>query len=219
MKPGRTTLWIVLGLALLLLWQFDSLSPARRGLASATLVLYALVLATALKRTGRRSPDTARRQDYWVAYATETGTARQLARHTCKRLRQAGFSAQPVALNRLSTIELPEQALLLVVSTSGNGDAPKTGVGWDSDNQAARFAGVPFAVLALGDRHYPRFCAFGLEVAQRLQAAGARPLFPPLLVSQASPDMINLWYRQLLSALPASSSSTDARSADPLRRR
>ncbi len=199
MRTGRKTLYLLLGLTLLLVWQLDSVSTERRWIASIALVLYAVVLATALRRAeAEGESDNEAALDYRVAYATETGTARQLAQETCKRLGKAGFSAAPVALNQLSTVPLPGKALLLVVSTTGNGDAPKTGRDWDRDEVSKRFAGVPFAVLALGDRNYPRFCAFGLEVAYRMQSIGARPLFPPVQVSQVNRNMLDLWFRQLL---------------------
>lgn len=198
MRMGLKSVCLLLGLALLLVWQLDGLAAERRWVASIALVLYAGVLAAALRRAraDESAPDA--RLDYCVAYATETGTARQLAQETCKRLRQAGFTAAPVALNQLSTVSVPEKALLLVASTSGNGDAPKTGAGWDDEGVSARYAGLSFAVLALGDRNYPRFCAFGLEVAYRMQSAGAKSLFPPVQVSQANPGMVELWFRQLL---------------------
>lgn len=193
--PGG--LWLLLGLLLLGTWQLDALSVERRGWASVALVAYALVLARSLRRQRASAPPVSDRVDYCLAYATETGTARQLAQATCKRLRKAGFSAESIALNQLGRVKPPDRALLLVISTTGNGDPPKTAVGWEASVQLDRFAGRPFAVLALGDRSYPRFCAFGLEVAQRFQAAGGKPLFAPVQVSQADPRMIDLWFRQL----------------------
>ncbi|MBA4503078.1 flavodoxin domain-containing protein [Marinobacterium marinum] len=191
-------LGLLTALAVLSVWQLDSLTLERRWLASGALVAYALVLMSALRRVqaGRASAEGGR--DYWIAYATETGTARQLAQETRKRLRKAGYRADTLALNALATVEPPDRALLLVVSTTGDGDAPKTGIGWDDERVSACYAGLDFAVLALGDRGYPRFCAFGLEVTQRMQAAGARPLFAPVQVSQADPRMIDVWFRQLL---------------------
>ncbi|GAA0788289.1 flavodoxin domain-containing protein [Marinobacterium sediminicola] len=198
MKIGLKSLCLLLGLALLLVWQLEGLASERRWGASIALVLYAGVLAAALRRARPDGADTDACPDYRVAYATETGTARQLAQEICKRLRKAGFTAAPVALNQLSTVPVPERALLLVVSTTGNGDAPKTGIGWDDGEVSMRYAGCPFALLALGDRNYPRFCAFGLDVALHLQAAGAKPLFAPVQVSQADPRMLDVWFRQLL---------------------
>ncbi|MBV0933113.1 flavodoxin domain-containing protein [Marinobacterium weihaiense] len=194
------TLAAAVALALLLVWQLDDVSGARRWIASLALLAYAAVLAAALRRSGDRAGLQGGAQDYCIAYATETGTARQLAQATRKRLRQTGFQAEVVALNRLADTEVPEQALLLVASTTGQGDAPKTAQGWDDAAVLARFDQKPYAVLALGDRSYPRFCAFGLEVHRRLQAAGAQPLFDPVQVSQADPRMVDVWFRQLLPA-------------------
>lgn len=205
MKIGVKTLLLLLGLALVLVWQLGSVDTDRRWLASLALVAYALVLWRGLRRARSDDTQSAGCQDYWIAYGTETGTARQLAQETRKRLRKAGFSAEVVALNRLASVSPPDKALLLVVSTTGDGDPPKTGIGWDDEGVSAAFAHRPFAVLALGDRSYPRFCAFGLDVTHSMQQAGAQPLFATVQVSQADPRMLDVWYRQLLQEATVSS--------------
>ncbi len=201
MKIGLKSLLVLLGLALVLVWQFSGVDTERRWLASLALGAYTLVVWRALRRAGAGSEQASGRQDIWIAYGTETGTARQLAQETRKRMRKSGFSADTIPLNRLTTVEPPDRALLMVVSTTGAGDPPKTAIGWDVEPVSPTLAERPFAVLALGDRSYPQFCAFGLSVTHRMQEAGAKALFPTVQVSQADPRMLDVWYRQLQQEL------------------
>ena len=201
MKPGLKTLLVLLGLALLLVWQFSGVDTERRWLASLALGAYALVVWRGLRRSGAGRDQAVGQQDIWIAYGTETGTARQLAQETRKKLRKSGFTADIIPLNRLATVEPPDRALLMVVSTTGAGDPPKTAIGWDAEPISPNLAQCPFAVLALGDRSYPQFCAFGLSVTHRMQEAGAKALFPTVQVSQADPRMLDVWYRQLQQEL------------------
>ncbi|MDO6806405.1 flavodoxin family protein, partial [Wenyingzhuangia sp. 1_MG-2023] len=53
------------------------------------------------------------------------------------------------------------------------------------------------AVLALGDRAYPEFCAFGVAVSDALQAAGAERLFEPVLVDNLAPADLQRWQSHL----------------------
>lgn len=198
------SLWLKLaligiGLSLVLIGQLEALSAARQWLAGAALAAYGLILLQADRRRQDLDNCTPARADYLIAYATETGTARQLAGQTRKRLRKAGLSAAVIELNRLAEAPLPSRALLVIASTTGNGDAPRSGDRWPGSDNLERYHGLPFAVLALGDRSYPRFCAFGLDVTFRLQQAGARALFAPVQVSQADDRVIEHWYRQLLA--------------------
>src|SRR5690606_26960606 len=73
---------------------------------------------------------------------------------------------------------------LFVVSTTGEGDAP---------DSVARFArqtltrdlplpGLDYGVLALGDKAYRQYCAFGQTLANWLHRQGAEPMFDTVLV-------------------------------------
>jgi sulfite reductase (NADPH) flavoprotein alpha-component len=180
-------------------WQLELLSAARQWVASAALLAYAAMLAVYYQRLKwQLSHALAQGVDYLVAYATETGTARALARKTCKQLEQCGLSAQIAELNQLARCPIAKRGLLVVASTSGNGDAPRTGNSWLSENHSLQpWQGARFAVLALGDRSYSQFCGFGIAVASHLQQSGLLPLFDPVLVHQADPQSVDFWFRQL----------------------
>ena len=197
MRHAGKLILALLALTTALVWQMEGLGADRQWLATLVLSVYALLLLRAKVRRQRQQPAVSGATDYLIVYATETGTARQLAQQMRKRLSKQGSTAALTELNRLADQPLPAKALLLVASTCGQGDAPRTGDNWPANDDLKRYVGLPFAVLALGDRSYPQFCAFGLSVAGQLQQAGAKPLFPPVQVSQADPAMVNYWYQCL----------------------
>lgn len=197
MRHAGKLILALLALTTALVWQMEGLGADRQWLATLVLSVYALLLWRAKVRRQRQQTTVSGEADYLIAYATETGTARQLAQQMRKRLSKQGSTAALTELNRLADQPLPAKALLLVASTCGQGDAPRTGDRWPANDDLKRYEGLPFAVLALGDRSYPQFCAFGLSVAGQLQQAGAKPLFPPVQVSQADLAMVNYWYQCL----------------------
>lgn len=177
----------------------DGVATDRKYAATAAMVGYALILLRYHKITViKEGSDAAKESDYLVAYATETGTARQVAKQTCKKIRQEGLRASLVELNYLASAQVPAKALLVVASTTGNGDAPRTGDAWQGDGGFLQnYASCSYAVLALGDRSYRRFCCFGLEVAADLKQVGATPLFEPVMVHQGDPASVKYWFSQL----------------------
>lgn len=160
--------------------------------------------------------------DTLVAYASEAGHASALARELWQQLRQQGTAARLLSLNQLHLHDLqPATQLLLVASTSGQGEAPLNGRHF-ARRLAASNSTLPcrFAVLALGDSRYRDFCAFGEQLYQRLSDLGARPLFDPVRVDQLNRDSIHQWWLQLAQqgvlqqtpqsgpAIPASATAT-----------
>lgn len=196
------------GCMIVSVWQLTELSLERQWLATVVLLAYALVLGWSLRRYRQRQPGTSGPVDFLIAYASETGTARQLAQQTRKRLLKQGFSSAITELNRLGDAVLPGRALLVVASTTGQGDPPRSGDRWPQSQEIRRYHDMPYAVLALGDRSYPQFCAFGLSIAGQLQQAGAKPLFAPVQISQADTAMIRYWFQCLDLAVSEKGAAT-----------
>lgn len=185
----------VLVAAILVVLNLDGYDATRKTVAVVALVGYGWVLLRYRRRTGNSRADGP--SDYLIAFATETGTARQLAKSTARKLSGKG-RIRVIELNQLAEASPPSRALLVVASTTGNGDSPRTGAHWaETDSFLEAYRDKDFAVLALGDRDYPCFCAFGIEVAASLGSAGARPLFDPVLVNRGDLASVTYWYRQL----------------------
>lgn len=139
-----------------------------------------------------------------VAYASQSGTALQLAQHSAQQLQRAGIPVALAELNQLTTPTLLQfQKALFVVSTYGEGEPP------DNASQFYQLAQhwqhnlqqLEYAVLALGDRSYQQFCAFGHWLNRWLSQHQARSLIPLQEVDSAQTDSpaLQQWQQLLRS--------------------
>jgi len=112
-----------------------------------------------------------------VAYASQTGQAEALARATAKMLVDGGLQVRLLPVEKLTAELLQEYAhSLWMLSTTGEGDAPDHALGFVQQLMAVQpaLARHQSLVLALGDREYQEFCAFGVQVHEWLHTSGAR---------------------------------------------
>ena len=131
-----------------------------------------------------------------VAFASQTGSAERLARLTADALPGAG----PVALHQLDTERLAAaRRLLVVASTYGEGEPPDAVRGFARRmmGQPGDYSHLDYAVLALGDREYDGFCAFGHEVDRWLHTNGATRLFDLVEMDGDDADAQRQWQQQL----------------------
>lgn len=171
----------------------------RLALAAGLGIVYALFCLWCARRHQRHSGAEA--SDTLVAYASQTGTAIELANRTVKALKG---QARLLPLNQVDDKVLSStKRALIVASTYGQGEPPDNG---------ARFArryyrgGVDlshleFAVLALGDSSYPDFCDFGRATHRQLSELGATPLCDLIEMdaqdSEAAEAQVARWDTQL----------------------
>lgn len=135
-----------------------------------------------------------------IAFASQTGFAAELANRTAQSLQAAG---EPVMLASLRDID--EQLLrqaksaLFVVSTTGEGDAPDPAAGFVRSvlDSAVPLKDLSYGVLALGDREYDHYCAFGHRLDQWLRHQGATALFDVIEVDNGDEGSLRNWQHQL----------------------
>jgi sulfite reductase (NADPH) flavoprotein alpha-component len=138
--------------------------------------------------------------DYLVVFASQTGYAEQLAQQTYTSLQQAGSRAELVDIAELQMSALVKyKHVLFLVSTTGEGDAPDSAAGFlgQLNDQASTLTSLRYAILALGDRHYKAFCAFGHQLDQALHQQGGRRLFDLLEVDNGDEAALRHWQQQL----------------------
>lgn len=138
--------------------------------------------------------------DWLVVHASQTGQALDFARRTAESLQSAGLHAR---LRNITTLDVATLAaarqVLFVASTTGEGDAPDPAAAFISSTMRDDLAlqGLRYAVLALGDRSYQHYCAFGHALDQWLRDAGASPLFDIVEVDNGDPAALRHWQHHL----------------------
>ena len=145
-----------------------------------------------------------------VAFASQTGLAEDLAWMTARSLSDAGTGTRVVPLGDLDVAALKTAGrLLIVASTTGEGDAPDTVSRFVRQvmSETPDLTGVRYGLLALGDRSYTAFCGFGVALDAWLKRTGAEPLFDRVEVDDGDTGALRHWQHQLAvltgSAIPA----------------
>lgn len=150
------------------------------------------------RRTGSAvADDTA---SLLIAFASQTGFAEQLAHQTAQLLHGSGVRVRLDSLGNIRTDELArvDQALF-IVSTTGEGDAPDSVAPFVDGvlSSDCKLAHLRYGVLALGDREYASFCAFGHRLDVWLRHQGATPLFDVIEVDNGDMGSLRHWQHQL----------------------
>lgn len=140
-------------------------------------------------------------QQYFCAYASESGYSQILAENLQKDLSIAGIACDSVPLNQLAEVFTANSTIFLFVSTTGDGEAPYNG------NQFLKHLTKPitqqlissckFAILGLGDTSYPQFCAFAKTVYKALIENKSTVLFEPIYVDNGSSIAVHKWQEHI----------------------
>ncbi|MFM9927276.1 sulfite reductase flavoprotein subunit alpha [Variovorax sp. H27-G14] len=154
-----------------------------------------------------------------VAFASQSGTAEGIAMRSAAALASAGLPVTVASMARLDPAQLRDHERLLIVASSfGEGGPPDA-----ARRFAQRLAQVGgealshlrYGMLALGDRHYERFCGFGHTLDHALVAAGAQSLFPMVEVDNGDAGALALWRKQLGALRGARAVADDVAFAAP----
>jgi sulfite reductase (NADPH) flavoprotein alpha-component len=188
--------------------------------AAATIALYGALCLGVLVNERRKAAGAAARarslagdaqaKPLLVVHASQTGAAEQLAWQTAQALHGSALPLRVAALGTLTPADLAAaSSLLFIASTCGEGDAPDASapfvrqfMGNPVDNPAdmpvaALLAGLHYGLLALGDREFSNFCAFGRRLDDWLRAAGATPQFERIEVDAMAAADLGRWKHEL----------------------
>ncbi|GHH48191.1 sulfite reductase subunit alpha [[Pseudomonas] boreopolis] len=177
--------------------------PGRWWLAGIAVLAYAAGSAWVASRSRSLATGPADGAGLLVAWASQTGFARELAERSVETLANVGQPAVALPLERLDASRLASGArILFIASTTGEGDAPDHAQPFLRDvmQRSLQLPSLRYAVLALGDRDYADYCAFGRRLERWLRHQGAHALFERIDVDRAAPEALRQW-QSLLAQL------------------
>ena len=136
-----------------------------------------------------------------LLYASQGGQAETLARTLAPQL---GVTAQSLdAWHAHHPVKaLDHKTLILIASTTGEGDAPDNAVRFTRSlrKHSTPLADTRYHLLALGDKRYPHYCAYGHTLDSELKRLGAAAASPLATVDNLDPQTISYWQQQLAAA-------------------
>ncbi len=190
-------------------WQAEDFAWSNPGqdrwlTAAAVVIAYvAAVLAGTWRRRGNATLHDSGEDDAsatLVVYASQTGYAERLAAQTTQALRSGGGLVRELAIADLDaeTLRRAPRALF-IAATTGEGDAPDGAARFMRSvmESALRLPALHFGLLALGDRDYRDYCAFGRQLDQWLHRSGAQPLFDRIDVDNGDAGALRHWQHHL----------------------
>ena len=125
-------------------------------------------------------PSTASSRRLTVLFATETGNSEGIAKSVGDIARRQDLNVRICDIAEYEIRNLvDEEDLLLVTSTHGDGDPPQSAITFFEFLEGRKAPTLPnlrFAVLALGDSTYERYCEAGKRADRRLEELGAERL-------------------------------------------
>jgi len=173
-------------------WYLVTPSPTRIWGAASAILAYSLgcLVLCWRNRLVSENTDTSDKSSIFLAWASQGGFAEHIAQRSAQRLNESGCHTRLQRLDHLNTKQLSRaQRILFVVSTTGEGDAPDHAIAFLRQvmSQPLQLPQLHYAILALGDRHYSQFCAFGCQLDHWLSQRGAHALFDMVKVDKSDP--------------------------------
>jgi sulfite reductase (NADPH) flavoprotein alpha-component len=153
-----------------------------------------------LPRLAGNAPD--QDADTVLLVGSETNTTWGFAAALHAALTAAGLRVHTAPMNDIVPRYRSARRLLVLTSTYGDGEAPEGARQFQSAlTRVPQSTGVAFAVLGFGDRQFPRYCGYALQVHAALAAKGFEALREPATVDRQSEIEFRQWCEWLGKSL------------------
>lgn len=140
-----------------------------------------------------------------ILFGTETGNSRELAKGLADGARLQGFEPEVLDMADYKPRRLKdEKDLLIVCSTHGEGDPPQSAMNFFEfveGHKAPKLVATRFAVLALGDSTYEKYCEAGKRLDRRLEELGATRIMDRVDCDVDYETAADQWRQDLLVVL------------------
>lgn len=132
-----------------------------------------------------------------IAVGSEGGATWGFAKALHAGLVANGESVRLIAMNELGKSYPNLERLLILASTYGDGDAPKTASRFLTKLAASSLKDVSHATLAFGDKAFPDYCGYARKVDHALQQKWGDPLLPIFEIDKQSAQAFQHWCAKL----------------------
>ncbi len=154
-------------------------------------------------RPKMRRGAAAGRADTVILVGSEGGSTWGFAATLQEALMARGHAVHVAPMSRFAPESYTSaRQIILLAATYGDGAPPSTARGFMERLMALEAAPTArLAVLGFGDRQFPAYCAFALQVAEKAREKGWEQLLPMDTVDRQSPQDFARWGKALGQAL------------------
>ncbi len=140
-----------------------------------------------------------------ILYGTHTGHSKEIGLDLYDRVLALGFNAKLQGVDDYKKNDLKkEKYVFLIISTHGEGDAPiqaEDFYEYVHGTRAPKLPDTKYAVLALGDKTYKKYCQTGIDFNQQFTKLGAQAIIPIQTSDVAYEEVAEKWIETVLSKL------------------
>lgn len=136
-----------------------------------------------------------------IAVGSEGGATWGFAKALHAGLVANGENVRLIAMNELGKSYPKLVRILVLASTYGDGDAPKTASRFLSKLAASPLKNVQHATLAFGDKAFPEYCAYAKTVDRAMQQQWGESFLPIFEIDKQSAQAFQHWCAELGKSL------------------